>query len=296
MNNENKTTNSSIKISAKTEVTADVTQPIQNLLNEPFSIIGNLFSAILYLPTRKLTNLYLDKKMNDDFNRHKQQLLHDTELETIKNCSKISPDNLRNPAPSEVIPPVEALDIYFDKPHYRTMLSRLLSSTFDSSMPTHPSFVDIIKKLTECDVCLLRDLNTISLVYKITVAKLIVIPEPNFRSPVFPSETLLLKFTNFGEHTYESQQYSEHEISNSIFNLVNVGIIKFDSTFYTTDALHLPTDPIHNIDNQGFQFVKEKSLYKELVDYYEPAYKISALMSHLIFTSIGVDFFTVCIE
>lgn len=145
-----------VDLGLKAEVSIDITEPVKNLVGGPSEIIGNLFSAFLYFPTRKIANLYKNKLDEDNFEREKRKLQQVAELNAIKHYKLIPQERLKDPNHSEIIPPIEALNVYFDKQYYREMISKLIASTFDSSKNVHPCYINIIQQLAEFELKLLH--------------------------------------------------------------------------------------------------------------------------------------------
>lgn len=296
MKKDDKRVNIDIGLEAKAEVKADFTDTINAFAVEPATVIGSAFAAWSYKRNRSLIQEQKMRAIDDYFEVEKYKQKKQIEYMATQEASKIKLENLRIPLESEISPPIQALDVFYDKEHYRTMLSKLIAATFDETAPIHPSFVEIIKRLTECDRNMIYDLFVYGETLDITVAKTSIIPNGNNSSIQEFTETLLVDYHNFGEFKPLSQKYTEQERSNSVFNLTNLGILTFDSKFNESKELQLRGNRIENISLPEFKFVRQSEYYKHLVDLYEPEYTVTALKVNLFFTSLGYDFYQVCIK
>ena len=70
--------------------------------------------------------------------------------ETLKETSKILPENIREPQLNILGPAIEASKYYIEDDELRSMFSKLIAASMDTSKLdiAHPSFVEIIKQMT----------------------------------------------------------------------------------------------------------------------------------------------------
>lgn len=284
-----------IGLSARAELKVDITEPINALTVNPATVLGEYFSAKLY---KKYGDEILEQKIRQiehKWAREKLEYIRETEHLAMTSIYKIDESNLKDPSPSDLIPPIIALDIFYDKDHYRKMLARLISSTFNQDAINHPSFVEIIKQLSNCDVNVLIDVFALGQTLDITVAKPVLVPRKNVTPSHESTEILILKYHDFGSYKPKSLKFKENEISNAIFNLTNLGILTFDSKFSHSKPLIFRGKPEEVILNDEFLFFRESETYKDFLSIYNKDYKIGVLYVSLYFTSLGRDFFEVCI-
>lgn len=296
MDDKTSNVNVDLELSAKAELKLDVTKSFNNLTSKPAEVIGNVFAAKRYMKNRDLLVEHQKMMIDDHYAAEKYELLKKAELIAIKKANAIDEGNLMIPFTSDIIPPIDALDIFFDREHYRTMLSNLVASTFDKTAPVHPTFVEIIKRMSECDFMLFQDLYNIGQTHDITVAKTILIPTEESSIPHEFDEELIVHFPKLGEFEPQSLIFTEHERSNSIVNLLNLGLLTMNSKFSDDRPLMLTSDERDNITNPAYQFVKETTHYENMVGFYEPEYLVTAIKTKLLFTSIAIDFYHVCVE
>lgn len=319
-----------VDLGLKAEVSIDITEPVKNLVGGPSEIIGNLFSAFLYFPTRKIANLYKNKLDEDNFEREKRKLQQVAELNAIKHYKLIPQERIKDPSHSEIIPPIEALNVYFDKQYYREMISKLIASTFDSSKNVHPCYINIIQQLAEFELKLLHlmkknyKLDSFDQAYtfggeNILAVKLVLIQNNSFEiiGEMSSTNSYYINPEYFDSLDNITPEEFELGMDLAILNLERLGLIKIEkpNNFFVHSenelSSYLANTPREIYKSDSFSFIKNITAVgpsnmsleeKEIIDAEmrdsdsdDHSLDFSGIVFTLCLTTLGISFCDCCI-
>lgn len=258
--------NLNLELSAKAEIKLDVTETFDAATLPGAKVVGSLFAAIIYDRYGQFITKTLRKKIEDEYETKKIELIKEVEHNTLIEIMKINESNRTHPKYSLVVPAIEALDVYYDEEHYRQMFSKLIASTMNISKynDLHPSFSQIIKSISPSDAKILSIIENSLSTSSIKICRLIAKGENQCKS-----QHILIDLT--------IDEISEEEITFSINNLESLGLIDASLTSFNDDIVD---DIIPN-------YALNSQTYKELIKVSKEVYSISG---DLVFTIRGRKF------
>lgn len=149
-----------VDISAKASLKLDLTEAGNELFKPGATVVGRLFAARIYSKKADFIQEQSIQYLNDQFEIEKHKLIKEAELLSLEKFLSIKEENITIPDPSNILPPIDALNIFYDKEHYRDMYARLIAISMDKSKYHHniPAYTEMIKQISDVDYVLLKHL------------------------------------------------------------------------------------------------------------------------------------------
>jgi len=226
------------------------------------SVLG-FFNWIVY-PLEK-SNIYRGAKL--------KKFAEDIE----KKFSQIPEDNRQEAKPNISIPVLEALKYNLDEEHIKEMFMNLLTNSMDNrqNKNTHPSFVEIIKRMDNCDAQTLKAISSAKQ-WPVVTPQCKIKGTDKHWAYVFPEYYIGIQIDSF----------DMFDISRSLKILDSLGIIRIETVF------SLPKESYEKLKNSEmiinhFKILKTKRTSSDVeLDFKEGCF---------LFTEFGNSFINCCL-
>lgn len=247
---DNKPIDVKIEATAKAEVTADLTNFVDESVVPSTKKLGDTVAALL----EHIFGDYILSGKKKEIQRHHELECFIKSLEDKK--LEIPKVNLQEPKLSIVGPALEASKYYFEEPELREMFAKLVSSSLDDRKNNllHESFTEIIKQLSTIDAKHLKQISTNEVNPFIKVRH-------NLSGEITGIDYIKLFYrSNFLDD-------SMYELTaSSISNLSRLGLIEyFDDRYYSNDFVYkdlesspVIVDALNPIDSDDIHAVVKK--------------------------------------
>jgi len=191
----------------------DIVQPAAKEAGSFLAAVVGVFNNVIAAPLHRL---------NANYKAKTEAYIRDLE----QKYSQIPEENRQEPPLNIIGPTLEALKYNLDEDELKQMFTNLLTNSMDNrqNKNVHPSFVEIIKRMNNCDALVLKRISSTKQ-WIVIKPKFQIKGTSNYYPNVFPAY-----FIGFCLNEFDI-----FDISKSLDILNTLGIIKIDTHFSLKD-------------------------------------------------------------